>query len=285
MKRHAARLLAPLTICALGLGLATGGSAAPKPVSSADLRITKTDAPDPVTVGAPLTYALQVGNSGPAAATGVTVVDTLPKGVDFVSAAAPGGQCSLQGRKVTCGVQLPAAVGADYGGSVATVTIVVIPRQAGTIRNTASVKGAEKDPVGKNNSATTTTRVIGGATCRGVAATVVGTPAGEKLVGTAGPDVIAALGGDDTIVSSSGRDLICAGGGGDVVTSGTAADKVFGGAGRDRLVGRGGADLLRGQAGRDSLLGGPGVDRLRGGGGSDRCRGGAGGDSLQSCER
>jgi hypothetical protein len=38
------------------------------------------------------------------------------------------------------------------------VTIVVVPRSAGTIRNTATVKGDQKDPVGGNNKATAASR-------------------------------------------------------------------------------------------------------------------------------
>lgn len=283
MKR-AMLLLAAIGVAALGL--VTGGSAAPPSgqQGSADLRITKSDSPDPVGVGGDLTYSIAVSNLGPDAASGVTVVDNLPKEVDLVSATAPGGQCATQGRKVTCTVPVSVRTGPNYGGP-ASVTIVVRPRRAGTIRNTATVKGDQKDPSNKNNSATATTRVVRGATCRGLTANVVGTAAGEMLVGTAGPDVIAGLGGDDTIVSGRGRDVVCANGGGDVVNAGTAADRAYGGPGPDRLVGRGGPDLLRGQAGRDNLLGGPGADRLRGGAGNDRCRGGAGRDSLRSCER
>jgi Domain of unknown function DUF11 len=52
------------------LGLATVGSAAPS--GSSDLKITKTDSPDPVNVGSTLTYTIRVQNLGPDAATGVT---------------------------------------------------------------------------------------------------------------------------------------------------------------------------------------------------------------------
>src|SRR5690348_16943319 len=117
----------------------------------------------------------------------------------------------------------------DYGGPP-TVTIAVIPRKVGTISNTASVDGVEKEPSGKNYTATATTTVVGPtATCRGWPATIVGTGGNAALVGTTGRDVIAAFGGDDSIASLSGRDLVCAGRGSDRVGAGSAADRVFGG--------------------------------------------------------
>ena len=51
----------------------------------ADLALTKAASPDPVLAGNKLTYTLTITNSGPSAATGVTLIDTLPAGVTFVS--------------------------------------------------------------------------------------------------------------------------------------------------------------------------------------------------------
>ncbi len=262
---------------------ASVGSAAQP--GSANLKITKTDSPDPVRVGESLTYAIGVENLGPTPATGVTVTDNLPRGVDLVSATGPSGNCAVQGGKVTCPVGSLNPVGVNYGGTPATVTIVVVPRRTGTLRNTATVKGDQKDPANGNNRATATTQVLRPPFCRGVAATVSGTAGDDVLVGTAGPDVIVAFRGNDRIVSRSGRDLICAGSGADYVGAGSAADRVFGGAGPDRLLGRGGPDLLKGSAGNDVLKGGRGSDRLRGGRGFDRCKGGPGLDSTRGCER
>jgi uncharacterized repeat protein (TIGR01451 family) len=252
---------------------------------TANLKITKSDNPDPVRAGGNLTYTIGVENLGPSPATGVTVFDNLPKNVDFVSASGPSGACPLQGGKVTCGVGSLNPVGVKYGGSQVTVTIVVVPRATGTVSNTASVKGDQKDPVGANDKATATTRVLAAPTCRGIPATVVGTSGNDELLGTTGPDVILAYGGNDRIVSRSGQDLICAGPGNDYIGAGTAADKVFAGPGRDRLVGRGGPDLLKGSGGNDVLKGGRGADRLRGGRGFDVCRGGPGRNSIRGCER
>jgi uncharacterized repeat protein (TIGR01451 family) len=274
-----------LTMLAAALCVAAVGVAAPaKTGSSADLKITKTDSPDPVSLGSTLTYTIQVENLGPDAATGVVVTDSLPKEVDYVSATSTQGKCTAKGKSVTCQLGTMQAPTINYGGPP-TVTIAVIPRKVGTISNTASVGGVEKDPVGKNDKATATTTVVGpAATCRGVPATVVGTGGNDALVGTTGRDVIAAFGGDDSIASLSGRDLVCAGRGSDRVGAGSAADRVFGGAGKDRLLGRGGPDVLRGGAGGDILKGNAGNDRLRGGSGTDRCVGGAGADSIRGCE-
>jgi uncharacterized repeat protein (TIGR01451 family) len=273
-------LLAAIALAALAL---TGVSAA-APAGSADLRIAKGDRPDPVSVGSTLTYAIEVQNLGPAAATGVTVTDALPKGVDFVSATASSGTCGRKGKSVSCDLGTLGAPAVDYSGP-RTVTIAVIPRQVGTIVNTASVKGGQKDPVAANNKASAATTVLGPpTTCRGVAATIVGTAGDDTLVGTGGRDVIAALGGNDTVVSLAGRDLVCAGAGNDYVGAGSAADRVLGGGGSDRLLGRGGPDKLKGNGGDDVLKGNRGADRLRGGPGQDRCRGGAGADSIRGCE-
>lgn len=270
---------------ALFTAFAFAGLTSAAPPGSANLKITKTDSPDPVRVGARLTYTIAVENLGPSPATGVTVFDNLPKNVDLVSAAGPSGGCPVQGGKVTCGIGSLNPVGVNYGGAPATVTIVVVPRVTGRISNTASVKGDQKDPVGANDKATATTRVLRVPTCRGVPATVSGTAGDDELIGTPGPDVIAAFGGNDRIIAEAGRDLICAGSGNDYVGAGTAADRVFGGTGRDRLLGRGGPDLLKGSAGNDVLKGGRGSDRLRGGSGFDRCLGGPGRDSVRGCER
>src|SRR5690349_15713260 len=45
-----------------------------------------TDSPDPVTVGANLTYVLTLTNTGPSAAMAVTITNILASGVSFVSA-------------------------------------------------------------------------------------------------------------------------------------------------------------------------------------------------------
>ncbi|HEY3129920.1 MAG TPA: DUF11 domain-containing protein, partial [Acidobacteriota bacterium] len=121
--------------------------------NSADLSIVKTGSPNPVTVNSNLTYLITVTNGGPSAATGISVTDTLPPGVTFVSATPTQGTCGSAGGTLTCDLgSLPLA-------AVLRITIVVTPRSTGTISNTASVKANETDPNLANNVATATTTV------------------------------------------------------------------------------------------------------------------------------
>jgi len=126
-------------------------------LASADLVVTKTDSPDPVYVGENLTYTVDVTNNGPSSATGVTMTDTLPAGVTFVSASSTKGTCGQFGNQVSCSIG-PMAV-----SELVTVTIIVTPTTPGTITNTAIVSGIEHDPNLSNNTATHTTTVLASA--------------------------------------------------------------------------------------------------------------------------
>jgi uncharacterized repeat protein (TIGR01451 family) len=279
----AAGVLAIFGLLTLLVGASRG---APAPSGSADLSLTKSDSPDPVTTGGALTYSIQVTNAGPDVAANVVITDKLPKGVSFVSAASPQGSCAASGKKnpqkVTCALgTLAPNVDPAYNPTPITIRLLA-PQKGGTISNTASVTSDLKDPNAKNNSATATTQVIE-VRCGGHRATLVGTPGADLLAGSAGNDVIFAGAGNDRIRSLGGRDLICAGRGDDVVESGARSDEVLAGPGADRLFGGGGADVLRGGRGPDRIRGGRGPDLLLGGAGDDRCSGGPGGDTLRSC--
>ena len=119
---------------------------------SADLAINKSDSPDPVTLGSPLTYTITVTNSGPSSATGVTVTDALLPVLTFVSATPSQGTCGGTST-VTC------KLGTLAISASATVSIVVTPTQAGGISNTAGVTANEVDPDLSNNSATAVTTI------------------------------------------------------------------------------------------------------------------------------
>ncbi len=59
---------------------------------AADLQLSKTGSPDPVTVGDDVTYTLTVHNAGPSPAAAVSVSDALPAGLSLVSAVSSSGQ-------------------------------------------------------------------------------------------------------------------------------------------------------------------------------------------------
>jgi uncharacterized repeat protein (TIGR01451 family) len=120
---------------------------------SADLSIIASDSPDPVRIGTEVTYTLSVANSGPTAATEISVVDTLPVGTTFVSASGAGWACGNLGRVVTCTM---ASLG--IASSAPAISIVAIaPDAAGTIANTATVGSSTFDPATANNATTITT--------------------------------------------------------------------------------------------------------------------------------
>lgn len=119
-------------------------------IASADLGVTMTGSPNPVVVGANLTYGITVSNDGPSTATNVTLSDTLPANVSFVSASA---NCASSGSLVSCNL------GSIINGSNSSVTIIVRPTAPGSITNTATVNGAETDPLSSNNTAFLSTHV------------------------------------------------------------------------------------------------------------------------------
>jgi len=136
--------------------------------ATADLAIAITDAPDPVALGGAETYTVTVANNGPAAATSLTVTDTLPAGTTFVSATGTGWTCTQAGAIVTC--TRPALA---VGTAPPIAIVVTAPAAAGTITDTASVAATTLDPAPANNTATATTTV--GLTAD-LAVAIVGTP-------------------------------------------------------------------------------------------------------------
>ncbi|MEO5575625.1 MAG: hypothetical protein ABIR67_07085 [Gaiellaceae bacterium] len=124
------------------------------PASVIDLSIVKTDRPDPVFVGASLTYTLSVRNAGPDTATGVVVADVLPEATTFVSVTSTQGTCT-GGNVVRC------SLGTIANGGSAIITIVVRPTAPGALLNTATVVGEQAEPNTANNRASTPTLVQG----------------------------------------------------------------------------------------------------------------------------
>ena len=87
--------------------------------AQADLSVVKSASPNPVVAGNQLTYTFTTTNNGPSTTTGVTLADTLPAGVQYVSSSSSQG--TVTNNNGTLSVQL----GSLASGAVATTNIVV----------------------------------------------------------------------------------------------------------------------------------------------------------------
>jgi uncharacterized repeat protein (TIGR01451 family) len=115
----------------------------------ADLSITKTAAPVAPAYAAntDITYTMTVTNGGPSTASAVTVTDTIPLNMTFVSSMSSQGTCTGTG-PVSC------ALGTMTSGATATVTVVArTTAQTGFATNVATVSSTTIDPNPANNSA------------------------------------------------------------------------------------------------------------------------------------
>ncbi len=120
--------------------------------TSADLTLTKTDSPDPVSAGATLTYTVRLTNTGPSTANAITVTDTLPTGVTFVGASGTGWTCSQAASVVTC-----TRPSLSVGVAASIVITTTAPASSGVITNSAAVTSAVTDPTTPNTVVATTT--------------------------------------------------------------------------------------------------------------------------------
>jgi len=125
-------------------------------VEGPDLQIDMTASTEPAPSGRPLTYSITVTNNGPLSASSVTVTDTLPGEVVFVSSTPGGPDCTFAVDTLTCdlGTMAPTDTAAI------TIDAVLDHPVYGAFDNTATVTAAELDPILTNNAATAHT-VIG----------------------------------------------------------------------------------------------------------------------------
>jgi Ca2+-binding RTX toxin-like protein len=181
---------------------------------------------------------------------------------------------------VTCGSPAPVFELAQLGVVTATVTDTTSGAASALIQGIVNTNTAGSftttltgsDRAGLRRSVSCSYRVSG-PTCKGLAATIVGTAQNNTINGTAGADVIVALAGADTISGKGGDDVICGGDGADKIDSGDGKDWIDGGAGNDEL---------NGGKGDDFLDGGLQLDSLRGDDGRDTCISGE--TRMSSCE-
>jgi uncharacterized repeat protein (TIGR01451 family) len=111
-------------------------------------------APDPVQIGAPLTYSLVVANNGYLTATNVTLTDVLDANTDFAAVSTSQGSCSEAAGIVSCNLNTMSI------GDVVTVTVIVTPTQVGSLTNTATVAITEPEINNGNNTAVITTTAV-----------------------------------------------------------------------------------------------------------------------------
>ena len=123
-----------------------------RPIVDADLRVTLSAA----TTGSRVIYTVTVSNLGPAAASGVTLTDTLGPATRFETiAAASGWSCTTPsttvfGGAVTCSNASLAA------GASATFTITTrLDCKKGSANNSATASSGTPDPNSVNNAAST----------------------------------------------------------------------------------------------------------------------------------
>lgn len=145
-----------LVLCAMGAAMMAAGLLAFASPARADVVCSsdqafcweKTATPDPVKVGEPLTFTIRAfctspggGGCGLSSPQGLT--DTLPAGVEFVSASATGylpATCSEIAGTVRCD-PLSFFKASDGTEVPFVATIEVIPTQCGTFTNTATAPG------------------------------------------------------------------------------------------------------------------------------------------------
>ena len=119
--------------------------------AAADLSVVKMG-PSSAFACTPMSYSIVVTNNGPDDATRVTLVDTLPAGLNPVGVSTSVGFCTAGPGNVTCDLSpLP-------NGASATVGLTVIPR-SGALFNTATATGGEPDLDPGNNTGATFTFV------------------------------------------------------------------------------------------------------------------------------
>ena len=132
-----------------------------KIIIDADLSLTASPGPSPVTHGANLTYTYTVTNKGPDSSDGDTLSTSIPTGTTFVSFTTTAGQCfhpTVGGTGAfTCKRGSLLLTGHTWGPI--TLTVKVNTASGGTISNFTKVTAKTQDVNMSNNSASTTVKV------------------------------------------------------------------------------------------------------------------------------
>ncbi len=149
------RALAPEEIQAIFAAGSAGKARSSSQV--ADLAVTQTVTPEPVSIGVGQrqTNNIVVSNLGPDTAPAVTLAVTLPANATFVSATSTAGSCYQSGGNVYC------VPGDLTNGGAFTVKVILTPTAIATVTNTATVSSLGTDPSPANNSSVVVSHFYG----------------------------------------------------------------------------------------------------------------------------
>jgi uncharacterized repeat protein (TIGR01451 family) len=150
MRRIASRRIASILVVVGCAGFLVGTNPA-SAAGLADISVSVSASPKPVTADSNLTYTITVKNDGPDPASHVVFTDTLPPEVIFRAASAPGSYSQATNR-VTWGVGT-LNVGDSVSGQVLITPIHPYP---GGITTTATASTATTDPTTPNTASATT---------------------------------------------------------------------------------------------------------------------------------
>jgi len=124
----------------------TNNSATATPIIQTNLSVTKSVDKTTPNVGDTVKFTITASNSGPSAATGVVVTDSLPSGYTFVSATPSAGTWLAPDW----------TVGSLANGVSETLIITATVNATGSYINTATITGVQNDPTPVNNSGSVT---------------------------------------------------------------------------------------------------------------------------------
>ncbi len=136
--------------------------ACPAAPMGADVAVTATDSPDPVSVGSNLTYTINAINNGPVTATNVSVMFPLAAGTTFVSATAPMGWTTTSPAVGSGGTVTFTNPSVANGGTAAFTVVTAVAcsvPNATMLSATATISATQMDPMMGNNSAIAMTTV------------------------------------------------------------------------------------------------------------------------------
>ncbi len=128
-----------------------------------------------VSLGDTITYTMSYTNGNPTDVTGVTLVDTVPPEVTYVSHTTSQGTCTLSGNILTCNIGTRTS--GQSGSVTLTVTVNAGTAPGTTITNSATINANEPNTGPTTvNEQTTVCNVTGGNCCVCPAGSDIGDP-------------------------------------------------------------------------------------------------------------